>query len=71
MKAVIPLFYSLSLHLSFTTVPMETLSTDEKANIESIEQLWQIPDGFYRESRREVLRRLEDGGFSATTAKKL
>lgn len=71
MKAVIPLFYSLSLHLSFKTVPINTLSTDENGNAETLDKLWEIPDGFFRESRRSVLRRLEDGGFSATTAKKL
>jgi hypothetical protein len=47
------------------------MTTDGKANAENLDQLWHIPDGFYRESRRAVLRRLEDGGFSATTAKKL
>lgn len=32
---------------------------------------WEIPEGFVQQSRRTVLRRLEDNGFRATTVKKL
>ncbi len=42
-----------------------------KAEYSSTENIWEIPDGFLKESRRTILKQLEDNGFRATTVKKL